>query len=444
MTGSAWRTLPRRRRLLGEALLALGLFVVAQWTFAQATGRVPFDGDEGRYIANGRYFGYLFLERDLTREEWGDNYWTHTQPMLPRYIVGGWLWARGYDLDTLPEPYLWQKSLRENVRQGRVPDDAMLAEARAPMVFLTSSSVVLLYVLGSMLGGPLAGLAAAGFAIASPLVQEDLVRARSESPLCFLLLLALLIGVLGARRVRAGHLSTGWAVGLGIVLGLGLATKLTAMLSLAAVGAWAGLVMLTGRDPATGRLLVGDLSSLARAGGRWALVPAAALAVSILSNPHLYRDPVVHTVHLFEQRADEMDEQQRNMEHRALDGWLERGRYVLRNTFLNYDVYRPARVPLEAALATLGFGALMVRTWLGWRRAGRVSIEALVLLTVLAYFVGITAGVNMAWQRYLAPTVLLRTFLAGLGVSTILWLVLTVVATLRTRAPVLQRTTSQA
>jgi 4-amino-4-deoxy-L-arabinose transferase-like glycosyltransferase len=432
----------RRWRLLGEAILAIALFLVAQSVFVRASGRVPFDGDEGRYIANGRYFGYLFLERDIGRPEWGDNYWTHTQPMLPRYIVGGWLWARGYALDELPEPYLWQKSLKENARQGRVPDEALLAEARAPMVLLTAASVVVLYALGSVLGGPIAGLVAAGLFIASPLAQEDLVRARSESPLNFFLLLALLVGVMGARRGRLGELRSGWAVGLGIILGLGLATKLTALLSLVALGAWVGVVALTARTPGASASASRDPLRAARTVKGWALALVVALGVAVLSNPHLYDNPVTHTIHLLEQRAEEMAEQQRDVEHRALDDWQEQGRYVFRYTFVNY-AYRPARIPLEAILAAVGFVALIVRTWLGWRGTGRVPIEGLVLLTVLAYFLGISAGINMAWQRYLAPTVLLRTLLAGVGVAAVVGLLIALVGAVHTRAAALRRTAGQ-
>jgi 4-amino-4-deoxy-L-arabinose transferase-like glycosyltransferase len=80
------------------------------------------------------------------------------------------------------------------------------------MVILAAAGAVLVYAIRSLLGG----LSAAAFAILSPLAQVRMVRAVSETPLTFFMLL----GVLGARRGRDGSLPLGWAVGLGVVLGL--------------------------------------------------------------------------------------------------------------------------------------------------------------------------------------------------------------------------------
>jgi hypothetical protein len=408
--GDGWRRLQGRHwRLLVEAVLAIGLLIAVQSRLSGAVEHVPFDGDEGRYIALGRYFGYLFLERDLGRPEWGDNYWTHTQPMLPRLVLGGWLWARGYELEALPQPYLWQKSFKENVRQGRVPDDVLLAEARAPMVWLTSGSIVLLYLLGRVLAGPIAGLAATGLAWVGPLVREDLLRARSDSPLGFFLLLALLVGIIGARRGRVGALSTRWAIGLGVVLGLGLATKLTATFGLVAVVAWGVVMAATHRD---------SRHPLARARG-WALAAVIAGAVFILTNPHLYENPVLHAGHMLEQRTAEMEEQQRDDPHKAIYGFANRVRYVLGGSFADYGPNRKSKIPYGAALASVGFAALLGRTWWRWRRTKVVPVEGLVVLTALAYFAGISLGLNMSWQRYLVPTVLVGALLGGVGLGAV-------------------------
>lgn len=428
--GDGWRRLQGRHwRLLVEAVLAIGLLIAVQSRLSGAAEQVPFDGDEGRYIALGRYFGYLFLEHDLGRPEWGDNYWTHTQPMLPRLVLGGWLWARGHDLDTLPLPYLWQKSFKENVRQGRVPDDVLLADARVPMVWLTSSSIVLLYLLGRVLAGPIAGLAAAALAWVGPLVRDDLLRARSDSPLGFFLLLALLIGIVGARRGRAGTLPTSWAVGLGLVLGLGVATKLTAGFGLAAVVAWGVLMALTRRDS---RLVVATIRS-------WALVALVAGAVFILTNPHLYENPLLHAGHMLEQRAAEMEEQQRDDPHKAIHGLANRAGYVLGGSFADYGPNRKSKVPYGAGLASVGFAALLAGTWRGWRRARDVPVEGLVVLTVLAYFAGITLGLNMSWQRYLVPTVLLGALLGGVGAWAIAGRLLAIGGLLRPRLAGVER-----
>src|SRR5205823_3855122 len=144
---------------------------------------------ESGALWQSRYFSYLFLERDLTKPEWGDNFVTHTQPMLTRYILGGWLWAHGYDLFKMPRPYVWDKSLEDNRVTGRVPGEALLRQARAPMVLFATAALAVLYLIGRVLGGALAGVVASVLALSSPLVQETLVRTLPDAPLAFFELL---------------------------------------------------------------------------------------------------------------------------------------------------------------------------------------------------------------------------------------------------------------
>src|SRR5262245_63494632 len=210
----------RRGRLgrLGEALLAVAVLGVALAVLADSAQRVPWHQDEGLTLYSSRYFNYLFLERDLGRPEWGDNHWTVTQPMLVRYLIGAAIWARGYDFARL-EDYNFHRRFTANRERGVLPVDARLMDIRTPMVLLGGGAILLLYLLGRRLGGVLAGLVAAAFGLASPLAQEWLVRAKGEAPLACLLLLALLVAIVGARRGRDGALPWGWALALGLVLG---------------------------------------------------------------------------------------------------------------------------------------------------------------------------------------------------------------------------------
>src|SRR3954447_14952083 len=93
---SSWARAGGRLLGIGIAVFVLALFVLG-WE-AQRTG---FEADEADYVATSRYFGYLFLQHDVSRPEWGSNHWTRTQPPLTRYIIGGWLTAAGRDLESL-------------------------------------------------------------------------------------------------------------------------------------------------------------------------------------------------------------------------------------------------------------------------------------------------------------------------------------------------------
>lgn len=403
--------------LLGRAVLGVAVFAAALSVFGGAARQSRFDPDENLYMWRGRYFGHLFLRHDLTHPEWADSYWTHTQPMLTNYLVGGWLWARGYDQSELPPPYDWGAGSKENRRQGRFPSPELLADARAPMVVVAAGVAGLLYLLGCALGSPLAGLIAAALATLSPLTQKFLVRALSEPPLGLFLLLALLVGVLGARRGRAGSLPLRWALALGLALGLGLATKLTLTLSFAAILAWGGLVALAAWR---NRTVAGSGLTRAWAAGRgWALALALALGVFVVSNPHLYPNPLLHSGHLFQNRADEMQAQQRLLPKDALHNLNDRVRFVFGGSLIEHTASGPRRGGLEAALAGIGLGTLLARVWRGWRRRGHPPAEGLVLVTMLSYFVGVSLGLLLAWPHYLVPTFLLGTILSGLGAAAI-------------------------
>src|SRR5688572_3204396 len=109
-------------RPLAEITLAVAVLIAGLSVFGARADRVGFHSDENRYQYRARYFAYLFLHRDVSRREWGDNNETHTQPMVTNYIVGGWLWAHGYDVERMPERYNIRLSFEENRLQGRTPD----------------------------------------------------------------------------------------------------------------------------------------------------------------------------------------------------------------------------------------------------------------------------------------------------------------------------------
>ena len=90
----------RARTLTVTGVIAVtSVFLLALAVLAWEAASAPFEADEADYVATSRYFGYLFLQGDVTRDEWGSNHWTRTQPPLTRYIVGVWLSGRGYAPD---------------------------------------------------------------------------------------------------------------------------------------------------------------------------------------------------------------------------------------------------------------------------------------------------------------------------------------------------------
>jgi hypothetical protein len=404
-------------RLMAEAVLVLSLLMAGLFLFDRAAREVEFFGDEGRYIHRARFFYYLFVQHDFTRPEWSDRdgNLTHTAMMLPHYLIGASLWATGHQVQDLPRMYSWKASPELNRRWGRVPDEQMLMQARLPMVMLAAGSVVVLYFLGRALDGVVAGVIAALIVASSPLAREYLVRAGSDAPLAFLVLLGLLFGAIGIRK--GGGLPIGWALAVGVTLGLAVGSKLTALLSWAAVVGWAMLATTaTWRWPGVYRSRV---SALWPAAGGWFIALIVASGVFVLSNPHLYPDPLLHARHLIESRAADMQEMYAYFKADAVRNPLDRPRHVVVGSLVQATLFGLRGFPLEAALAILGAAVLIHRTLREWSENGVISADGFVLLTVLCYFTGVSAGLLLAFERYFVPPLLLGALLSGLGLSAI-------------------------
>jgi len=410
----------RSQHRLLEIALTLTIFSVSFGVFLDASQHGAQHSDEVQYIATGRYFNYLFLNHDvdatvlqheIESAVWDDNYWTHTQPVLTRLIVGSWLWISGYDPDALPGPY------------DREISQTLLHDARRPFVLLAAGTVTLMYALGRFLAGRLAGVAASALTIVNPLAQEHLVRVIPEAPLMFFILLGTLLAVIGAQQRQTGYVAFTWAIGSGCALGLALQSKLTALYSIAAVVIWGTIVVMTAWWPYRRDWRFG-IAKAWTAGRGWAGIVIIALAVFVASNPHLYPDPLLHTEHLLRQRAKEMDGQTDEFSQWAAGDLLVRTSYVVGGSLvigngLEYgdtDIW--SGVPVGALMAPIGALTLLHRSRRYWQHQQALMMDGLVLVTTFVYFVGITMSIHMYWPRYLVPTLMLGSVLGGIGVAT--------------------------
>ena len=164
------------------------------------------------------------------------------------------------------------------------------------------------------------------------------MQARSESLLALISGLALVGTLLVARRFRLDGTirRVGWLVGP--LLGLALATKLTAALAIVAVCAYGGVVALarlrTSRPEAI-RMLV------------WAFTTgAAATVVWVTVNPFLWADPVGRTWSMLEQQQSIMVEQGAQFGNPVDVGFPQRVGLLVYRTFVEnstpaFDSGRP-------------------------------------------------------------------------------------------------------
>lgn len=425
----------RTLRLIADASLLVAVLVVAGAVLLNASTKI--DSDEINWIGTTRYFELLFVDHDVSPSSWADTYWTRTQPMIVRYVIGGWLWARGYDLKPLDPNYDYTRDVAANRRAGKIPPDDLMADARLTTRVLGVGAIGLLYLVARVVAGPVGGLVAATLAIGSPYLEEHLIRAKAESILMFFLFGALLVGVVAMRRARRRRPprwpGIGWGVATGVLLGLAFGSKLTTILVLVAVGLWGVWACLAawsdgwrparrsgarGRDPLShGERAEGpdERDAGATAGpepwGWPAVVLVVAGLVFVVSNPFLWPDPVGRSWLLFDNRQQEMAQQQLDVPSRAVYGLAQRVAIVWDRSLVN-DAFGPSRLntPVEAVLAVVG------ACWLTVRALTRRPTElTLIFLWSACLWAGVSIGLGFLLTHYFVPTAMTGHLLDGLA-----------------------------
>jgi hypothetical protein len=407
IVGRNWMPLLSRHSVVLHGFVALALFAGMLARFDDARARVGFHGDESNSIKAGQYFGYLFLDRDPWHEAWGRSNPTLTHPMGYRHVVGLTLWLHGHDLKSVNNWYDYGADRETNRLNGRVPSGEVLDDARSASVLFAAGVVALLYVLAVQLGAPLAGLAAALAVAAAPYAALHLVRAKSDSAFAFFMLLGL---VLCLRAFGSRDFSTRSAATVGLVLGLALSMKLTAILSLPVLG----LACLLSALPRTTGPRPAGLSVRPLVCGCVAV--AACFAVFVALNPFLWPDPVGRTVAQFEFRRDEMLGQQRRRPADAVHDLTDRAERVLGNALVKQTSSRIfTGVPLDVPFAAVGLTWLAAVARREWLRGRQVGPAALFLLWGFSYLAGTVSGYLIDYNRYVMPVFLLAALASGIG-----------------------------
>jgi hypothetical protein len=398
--------------LAAEVLLVLAVTVVAASVFGRAQAKQA--GDEANWVGTARYFLVLFVRHDISAEAWPDDHWTRTQPMVPRYIMGGWLWARGYEYESLDPYFDHTKKWFTNVRDGKAPTEPILTEARIPMRALTVVAAVLMYGVVRVMAGPVGGVAAALLFCGSSYVPLHMVRAMGEPPLIAFLLAALFVSLVAIKRGGAGWPGVGPGVLAGVLLGLAFASKLTTVIAIVAVIAWGSWAVVGSLVARHLRMFDAWQGSVGARRLAWSAgVVAVALVTFVATNPYLYHDPIGRLWLLFANRQVEMAEQAAIDPTRAVESLSESVRLVWKYSLVE-DTWAHDRLrwPLEAVLAVVGFAWLVAR-------AVRLQpgADAFMLLWVLGFWCGVTVGLGYVLDHYFLPTATMGLILGGLAVG---------------------------
>ncbi len=269
-------------------LAALAAYILA------GTALVPFHGDEATQIYMSRDYVYLFLDHDLNRVLYHPDPASPTEQhlrllngTLPKYLIGLAWHAGGLSPADLNEQWDWGADWYYNQQTGHAPTPERMQLARWSSALLLAAGVVPMFWLGRALGGTRAAYLASLYYALHPALLLNGRRAMMEGSVTLFSLLVVLAGVwwmkaltpsssergesripsststtLSCRVVGAQGLAplrkhpsfssgrcTRWlaAAMLGITAGLALASKHTALFTVAGVfGTCGGCVLWQG------------------------------------------------------------------------------------------------------------------------------------------------------------------------------------------------------
>jgi hypothetical protein len=411
-----------------DSVLAGVLFAVALWHVLGAVAATPFNRDEARWIHRASYLqalteplGPLWIEEGrYPGTSLDERFPLRGQPPLGGYLMGLGLLAQGRDLTTNG---FWNMDHDDawNEAHGNMPAPEDLLAGRRTNAVVAALTVVTVFFLGCALTNWVGGLVAGLVLLVHPLLVATASIAGSDP------LLTLLVALAALAAYRLGERPTwGRAILLGVLLGLGGATKLSPLLLALPLAALGALLLVQARW----RKRPGSETASGRFGWQLVALPAVAFATFVAVYPYLWRAPLAHTADLFAFRAYSMELQagiwpNAGVESRAealqrvgiklgkdfsASGWVAgelRGRF-------GAD-WRAQSRGLDLALALVGAEVLAF----GVIRRGLGSGCGLAALLLGGEVAGTVLGMHADFARYHLPIALVIALCVGVVAGTI-------------------------
>jgi 4-amino-4-deoxy-L-arabinose transferase-like glycosyltransferase len=435
------QALPLLRRHWDRVLDALWLIGLALYIIA-GYDDVPFHGDESTLIYMSRDYYYLVQTRDLDHVLYRDPPLDPAEQDL-RILNGtvgkmamGFAWdMAGLTAFDLNNQWLWDAPWDWNISDGHMPGDRLLRVARlSSTLMLVISAWALFGIVRLVDPGRLSAYAASAIYVTTPVVLMNGRRAMFEgSHLCFTLLAVLAAARLVREQGNPGKRRRSlvlWSVVFGVMGGFAIASKHTAMITVAA----AGLAVVT--DP----LIWPGAGSLAqrlrgynrRRIARFVMIGTLIVLVFLALNPAWWSDPLGMPGRVLTERQSLLDWQVKGYGGYTSTG--ERIERLVNSAFFARPQYYEVRVwqeyigdqidayqgkwyagrgggPVWGALLVVLFVAGLIGLIPRWR-ADPVWL-ALVWLVVTALALLVT--VPLDWQRYYLPLQAPVAVIAGTG-----------------------------
>lgn len=306
-------------------LAALAVFAVSFGLNLRQVHLSNFHPDESRWINRASYISNLKNPLSL---DWADAYLLRGQPPFGSYITGLGLLLQGQDTST-NNPFDFHYGNERNITweagHGAIPSEDDLIAARQTNAFIgavTAALIVLILAKFTNLLGALIG----GLFIAINNLQEYLSStALSDASLGLILTLSTLVMM---RLVRKP--SWPWTIVLGVLLGCGMAAKLSPIALAIGFGGMGVLFLARPvlmkiprvRDLVT-YLAHGRETAIDRLAWMFLSLPIITLSVFVALYPYVWSAPYSRTRVLFDFRSQEMKSQSRIWPNLKISGPID-------------------------------------------------------------------------------------------------------------------------
>lgn len=401
-------------------IIALVLFTFSFMVNNDHVETTELHPDETRWL-NRAYYLEDFL--DPFGPTWQDYYLTRGQPPGGSYLMGLGLILQGQPTDSVGVwdfnyGVSWTRDVDTTWNQlaGATPSDEVLLAGRRTNAVVGALVVVLAFTVTSMLTNRFGGVVAGLFLAYHPLHITLSTQALSDELLALMLGLAFVAAFQYARRPGIG-----WALLLGVAIGIGAGTKLAPM-ALSFVLAGYGLVWLASMLRRHGRSHFSWTSSRFA----WLLIlqPIISGITFIAMYPYLWVSPIGNSLNLLDFRRQEMASQARIWTHASVDGPVGAFRRYGEQLHGAYSSTRDAQQtiadrlgftidnPTSFDLILVAIGAILLTRIVIQR--GIWSPHALVATLMAAEVGAVTVGLGVDFYRYYLPVLLVNSVLVGI------------------------------
>lgn len=386
-----------KKKAIIQMIESLLVMMLLAFFYVKDLATVPFHIDESHWIGTS-YMFEAYFKGEFWSEAWRENQHTVTNPPVPRYFIGISRFLAGYRIPDLNRAWEYDHNRNFNVRRGAMPSDGLLWWSRLPMALLAVLSIWIGFLFVKATRGRLAGYIWIIFGIASSFLLLQTRRAMAESSILFFVMLAALLCWRALKNMENQPTGIPWRAYIymalsGICIGLAGEAKINGLS--VALGIIAATALIIWRQ------YISLSSKLQRGLTLGLLITLTTTGAFLGAYPYLWPDPLGKTVHVFENRLDEMayqaSQQHGSVAIKTID---QRLTIIPVRIFDDYAIFHfPGAVFLNLALTLLGVSLLLAQLWRGLKNDDDVSAVA----TLLA--VATTASVPsfftlLDWDRY--------------------------------------------